>query len=169
MGILDFGNLGLMYKNVLLAYDGSVEGARALREGALLAKTCGAKVTLLSVVPDTSGGAEALEGIGGAAGQQIDDYKGLLRQAVAWLEERGIKTDARVAIGEPAQAIGTLAKEVDADLVVVGRHRQSFFSRWWSGTTQAYLSDHVTCSILIACNPTDTNAFETDTQDSVSA
>ena len=39
-----------MYKRVLLAYDGSIEGRRALREGAKLAQLCGADVFLLAVV-----------------------------------------------------------------------------------------------------------------------
>ena len=41
-----------MYKRILLAYDGSVEGRTALREGALLARQCGAEVFLLSVLAD---------------------------------------------------------------------------------------------------------------------
>jgi len=41
-----------MYKRTLLAYDGSVEGHTALREGALLARQCGADVFLLSVLTD---------------------------------------------------------------------------------------------------------------------
>jgi nucleotide-binding universal stress UspA family protein len=41
-----------MYKRILLACDGSVEGRTALREGALLGRQCGAKVLLLSVLAD---------------------------------------------------------------------------------------------------------------------
>ena len=41
-----------MYKRILLAYDGSVEGRTALREGALLARQCGAEVFLLSALVD---------------------------------------------------------------------------------------------------------------------
>jgi len=41
-----------MYKRILLAYDGSVEGRTALREGALLARQCGAEVFLLSVLAE---------------------------------------------------------------------------------------------------------------------
>jgi nucleotide-binding universal stress UspA family protein len=41
-----------MYKRILLAYDGSVEGRTALREGALLARQCGAEVFLLAVLVD---------------------------------------------------------------------------------------------------------------------
>ncbi len=149
-----------MYKSILLAYDGSMEGALALREGALLARTCGAKVVLLSVIPNTTGGVEIAEGVGGAFTEQIDGYKDLLRQAVAWLKQRGLEPVARLVIGDPAQIIGAVAKEVAADLVVVGHQRKSFLSRWWSGSTQVYLSDHVSCSILIACNPTSDEAFE---------
>jgi hypothetical protein len=36
-----------MYTKVLLAYDGSIEGRRALREGAKLAQLCRAEVFLL--------------------------------------------------------------------------------------------------------------------------
>ena len=43
-----------MYKRILLAYDGSIEGRTALREGALLARQCGAKVYLLSVLAETA-------------------------------------------------------------------------------------------------------------------
>ena len=42
-----------MYKRILLAYDGSLEGRTALREGALLARQCGAEVFLLSVLVDS--------------------------------------------------------------------------------------------------------------------
>ena len=41
-----------MYKRILLAYDGSVEGRTVLREAALLARQCGAEVFLLSVLAD---------------------------------------------------------------------------------------------------------------------
>ena len=41
-----------MYRRILLAYDGSVEGRTALREGALLARQCNAEVFLLSVLVD---------------------------------------------------------------------------------------------------------------------
>lgn len=37
-----------MYRKILLAYDGSVEGRRALREGAALALKCGSDVFLFA-------------------------------------------------------------------------------------------------------------------------
>ncbi|MCO6389116.1 universal stress protein [Aliihoeflea sp. 40Bstr573] len=50
-----------MYGKVLLAYDGSVEGRLALREGAKPARLCGVEVFLLAVV-DLSRGFVMAEG-----------------------------------------------------------------------------------------------------------
>ena len=65
-----------------------------------------------------------------------------------------------MVIGEPAPAIGATAKEIGADLVVVGHHRQGFLLRWWSGSTHAYLTDHIGCSLLMARNQMSDEAFE---------
>ena len=149
-----------MYKSILLAYDGSREGALALREGALLARTCGAKVVLLSVIPHATATAEFSAGVGSTLADHIDGSKNQLKQAVAWLTERGFEPIPRLVIGDPAQSIGAVAKEITADLVVVGHGHKNFLTRWWSGSTKAYLSEHVGCSILIACNSTSDDAFE---------
>ncbi|MGH6964903.1 MAG: universal stress protein [Phenylobacterium sp.] len=142
-----------MYKRILLAYDGTAEGALALREGALLARQCCAQIVLLAVVPDIAG-IRLAEGVyAGAAAQQIDTYRELLGRAAAWLEARGYQPVAKLVVGEPAPAIGEVAKEIDADLVVVGHHQHGFLSRWWSGSTDSYLSDHLGCTLLIARNP----------------
>ena len=142
-----------MYKTILLAYDGSREGLLALREGALLAKTCGANVVLLSVIPNASGAVEIAGGVGGALANQINDYRDLLTTAVVWAKQRGFKPVSKLLVGNPAQTIGRVAQEVAADLVVVGHRRKGFLERWWSDSTEDYLSDHVRCSILLACNP----------------
>ena len=149
-----------MYNTILLAYDGSREGLLALREGALLAKTCGAKVVLLSVIPNATGAAEIAEGVGGDLAGQIKDYRDLLNDAVVWAKQRGLVPVPKLHIGSPAQTIGSVAKEVTADLVVVGHKRKGFLERWWSDSTKAYLSDHVGCSILMACNPISDEVLE---------
>jgi hypothetical protein len=37
--------------------------------------------------------------------------------------------------------------------VVVGHRKRSLLERWWSGTTGAYLVDHLGCSLLVARRP----------------
>jgi nucleotide-binding universal stress UspA family protein len=156
-----------MYRRILLAYDGTEEGVLALREGALLARQCCSQIVLLAVVPDTSG-TRLAEGVyGGAVAQQIDTYRDLLGRAVTWLEARGYNPVAKLVVGEPAPTIGAVAKEIDADLVVVSHHRQNVLSRWWSGSTDTYLSDHLGCTLLIARNPVTEDAFNAASQDVV--
>jgi nucleotide-binding universal stress UspA family protein len=149
-----------MYKRILLAYDGTVEGARALREGALLAKACGAKVVLLSVVPETAG-IHIAEGVqGGVIAKQIESYKDLLKRAVARLKSLGMEPTAKLVAGEPTPAIAQVANDVGADLVVVGHRSRDLLSRWWSGSTQSYLTDHVKCSVLVAQNVMSDDEFD---------
>ena len=139
-----------MYQRILLAYDGTAEGELAVREGALLARQCCAQIFLLAIVPDTSSTRLAESVYGGAVAHQIGSYEEMLGQVAAWLEGRGYKLDARLEIGEPAPTIGAVAKAVDADLVVVSHHHQGFLARLWEGSTEAWLSDHLGCTLMIA-------------------
>jgi nucleotide-binding universal stress UspA family protein len=151
-----------MYKRIVLAYDGSLEGAIALREGALLARCWRAKVFILSVVPQ-GGGVSLAEGVyASAISQQMDTYKDLLARGVTRLKQLGLEPEARLVIGEPVKAIAAYAKEAEADLVVVGHQKKGLLERWWSGSTGAYISDHIRCSLLIARNSISDEEFEAE-------
>jgi nucleotide-binding universal stress UspA family protein len=138
-----------MYQRILLAYDGSVEGRGALREGALLARRCEAQVFLLSVVPMTPGLRMAEGAYCGAVAQHEDSLRDVLEAGAERLRALGFSPVTRLAVGEPAQVIAAFAAEVRADLVVVGHRRQGAFERWWSGAKGGYLVDHISCSLLI--------------------
>jgi nucleotide-binding universal stress UspA family protein len=136
-----------MYRRVLLAYDGSLEGRVALREGALLARSCGAEVYLLAVTPLIST-ADAY----GASMIQPEAYDTIFKEGLAKAREYGLKVVGDIVHGEPAAEIGAYARKIGADLVVVGHRRKSFLERWWSGPSQATLTDTLECSLLIARN-----------------
>ena len=159
-----------MYKRILLAYDGSREGARALREGALIAKACGAQVFLLSVVPETGSVLMAEAAEGGVVSKLAEAYKDQLDRGVERLKTLGFDPVARLVVGEPAPAIGAVAEEIGADLVVVGHRRQSLLARWWSGSKgDAYLSEHIPCSLILCRNEISDEAFEAAMREAVSA
>jgi nucleotide-binding universal stress UspA family protein len=141
-----------MYKRILLAYDGSVEGRAALREGGLLAKRCDAQVFLLAVVIESPWLLLAEGASAGANVKVLDRYRIVLDEGVRRLKELGFSPHAEMVAGEPAKEIGACARRMRADLVVVGHRRQSRMERWWSGSSGAYLSDHVHCSVLISRN-----------------
>jgi nucleotide-binding universal stress UspA family protein len=149
-----------MYKRILLAYDGSIEGRTALREGALLARQCGAKVFLLSVLVDTGTLMLADVAHAGASVQMEDAFRDVLNEGVERLKQLGFDPVARLVRGDPASEIGRFARQIDADLVVVGHRQQSAFARWWSGPRGAYLIDHIHCSLLVARNEVSDEAIK---------
>jgi len=148
-----------VYQRILLAYDGSIEGRTALREGALLARRYGAQVFVLSVIREAAG-TKLGEGVGGGGvAQQRDEYERVLQEGMARLAALGFQAWGKLAIGEPAREIAAYAEQVKADLVVVGHRRQSAIGRWWSGASGAYLSDHIRCSLLVCRNVIDDQHF----------
>jgi nucleotide-binding universal stress UspA family protein len=138
-----------MYRKVLLAYDGSVEGRLALREGARLAQICGAEVILLAVVdfstfvPMEAATVPIME-------SERRKFEEVLAEGAQRLEALGISPTTRLEVGSPAAQIGAVAREYGADLVVVGHRRQGALARWWFGSTSSYLTDSVDCTVLIA-------------------
>jgi len=84
-----------MYKRILLAYDGSLEGRTALREGALLARQCSAEVFLLSVLVDPGAFVFTEVVLAGAAVQMEEDFIEVLNEGVARLtppSDRGCRS-----------------------------------------------------------------------------
>ena len=93
-----------MFKRVLLCYDGSQAGRRALRRGAELAVLLGAQVHVLSIIP--SGIADAAV-IAGAAGhacvvEETGGYRKLLDESLEWLKARGVAAQGYLATGDTA-------------------------------------------------------------------
>ena len=148
-----------MYKQIVLAYDGTLEGRRALREGVLLALRNRSKIHLLAVVAENPS-VKVAEGIQpGAADRHQTNYGSILQEAVNGLASHGVPVTAKLAQGDPPQVIAGYAAKVRADLVVVGHRKLNLLQRWWSGSSGAYLSDHLKCSLLIARNVIDQEEF----------
>lgn len=151
-----------MYKKVLLAYDGSIEGRRALREGAKLAQLCGAEVFLLAVV-------EPVPGVTLEAGlsyhDQIATYEAILAEGVERLKSMGFTPTARLGTGGSGEVIAGVAQEIGANLVVVGHRPTGSLGRWWFGSVGTYLIKHLSCSVLVAQTEIDDNQFAKMVQD----
>src|SRR3977135_517275 len=110
-----------MYKKVLLAYDGSIEGRRALREGAKLAQLCRAEVFLLAVVEGSSIMTPEA-GLTIPIELQTEYYKAILAEGVERLKAVGFSPTARLEVGDAGQKIAEVAEEIGGQLGV-GRPR----------------------------------------------
>ena len=121
-----------MYRKILLAYDGSTEGRRALREGAALALRCNAEVFLLAVIDNSASLATAEGAYAQVIGEEQIAYQAVLDEGVQRLRALGFAPEFRLGWGRPGEVIVSVAKEIGADLVVAGHRRKGTFASWWS-------------------------------------
>ena len=141
-----------MYNRILLAYDGSEEGRRALLECANLAAELKAEVQLLAVMPPYAN----MMMIEGLAVEDVLEhektrFKAVLEEGVTRLRDRGFVVEGILASGEPVDEICTRARDIKAELICVGHRRATTWAqRWWRGSVGANLIDHAPCSVLIA-------------------
>jgi|SRR4051812_2965965 nucleotide-binding universal stress UspA family protein len=139
-----------MYHRVLLCYDGTREGRRALRQGAdvviamkseaYLLAICKSLVT--SAIPD----AVTPELVNG----EERHANALLEEGVQWLQERGVKAEGALEFGNAVECIAETAERIGADLIVLGYKPRGQLARWWSESDEESLLGRVRCSILVA-------------------
>lgn len=104
---------------------------------------------LLAVVQISTGIVFAEGVYPGVVGEQSEVYRNILAEGERRLREIGFEPDARLAMGDPGPEIRAVAKEINADLVVIGHRQHGTLARWWSGSVATYLVDHLDCSLLI--------------------
>lgn len=138
-----------MYRKILLAYDGSTEGRRALREGAALALRCNAEVFLLAVVDNSVTLGTADGTYAQVIGEEQVAYQAVLDEGVQRLRALGFAPEYRLGWGRPAEVIVAVAQEIGADLVVAGHRRKGVLAQWWSDSVGIYVIKHIGCSVLI--------------------
>jgi nucleotide-binding universal stress UspA family protein len=142
-----------MYQKILLCYDGSAEGRRALKQGADVVMATKARAHLLAICPNMLVNAvpEAITPQLFSAEQNT--AKALLNEGVKWLRDHGVETQGSLVYGDPLVYIPKAALEIGADLVVVGYRPRSRLARWWSENEEVTLLHKLHCSILVAVEP----------------
>jgi nucleotide-binding universal stress UspA family protein len=138
-----------MYRNILLAYDGSPDGCEALNQVAMLASMSGAAVRLLAVI-DTSPAMLAMEGVSFVPEIEHSEIDQMLDEAQQRLERAGFTTTTDVKRGDPAEQIVVSARESNADLIVLGHRDQGTLARWLNGSVGASILHSPPCSVLVA-------------------
>jgi nucleotide-binding universal stress UspA family protein len=140
-----------MYKNILLAYDGSDLDQQALVGCQDLTNWPSAHVTLLTVVPNfyTSMGMEGVfVGDDSAHNHQVQTE--ILNRGVRALQDAGYQAQGVALSGDPAIEIANFAKENNCDLIIVAhKHNANWAARWWGSFKSKALIEIAHCSVLI--------------------
>jgi nucleotide-binding universal stress UspA family protein len=145
-----------MYKRILLAYDGSEAGQKALLDCGELANWSGAEVILVAVMPSTM----SFVGLeGGVYDIELEErerkkFDAVLRDGLSRLERAGFPARGEVVMGEAIEEITRYARRVESDLIIVGhKHLDSWAARWWRGSISGALIEHAPCSVLVVILP----------------
>jgi len=141
-----------MYKRILLAYDGSKSGQKALLDCREIAQWSQASLTLIAVMP-LQRQVVAAEGViyeQSVIEEDRQRYQGILNDGLRQLIEAGHQANGEVLYGETVDEIARYAKQVDADLIVVGhKHLEGWAARWWRGSVSKSLIAQAPCSVLV--------------------
>ncbi len=141
-----------MYKRILLAYDGSESGQRALLDCHDIAQWSSAALTLIAVMP------LALAAIGPEGGVYDDrvqegeraHHQTVLDAGLLKLAGMGLSAKGEVVLGDAVTEIAERAAQVGADLIVVGhKHQDGWAARWWRGSISKALIEEAPCSVLV--------------------
>ena len=141
-----------MYKRILLAYDGSKSGQKALLDCRDIAQWSQAALTLIAVTPLYMD----LIGVEGGvydrtlAEHEKEKYTGILGDGLRQLADSGYQAQGEVLVGETVDEISKFARKMDADLIVVGhKHLEGWAARWWRGSVSKSLIENAPCNVLV--------------------
>jgi nucleotide-binding universal stress UspA family protein len=141
-----------MYKKILLAYDGSQTGQKALLDCRDIAEWGRSDLFLIAVMPSAAAFIGAEGGVYDAGAEERDrlQYQGVLDEGLRRLAEAGYTATGEVVVGDPVDEIAACAKKIGADLIVVGhRHLEGWAARWWRGSVSRALIEHAPCNVLV--------------------
>jgi nucleotide-binding universal stress UspA family protein len=129
---------------LLLAIDGSAHSGQAIRCLERLPLAPGQACTVLHVLqPLMEAGDERTL-------QRLAAAERMVEQAAATLARAGYETDPLVYEGHPAQQILRVAREREADLIVVGARGLSAIEEFLLGSVSGQVLRYARCSVLVA-------------------
>lgn len=141
-----------MYQRILLAYDGSESGQKALLGCQEIAEWSHAEMYLIAVMPSPAVYI-AVDGGFYDSGRDEEDkqrFRAVLEDGLRRLQEAGHTVKGEMLVGDAVQEITDCAKKIDADLIVVGhKHLKGWAARWWRGSTSASLIESAHCNVLV--------------------
>lgn len=145
-----------MYKTIVMAYDGSQAGQRALLDCQEIAQWSQAQLHLVAVMPPPVAliAGEAWAYSPTAESEDKAHFQTVLDEGVARLRAAGLDARGEVVTGISGDEIVRVAQRVQANLIIVGhKHLHSWAERWWRGSVSKTLIEISPCSVLVVITP----------------
>jgi len=156
----------MMFKKILVALDRSEIGQQVFEEALGLAKLTQASLMLLHVLsPEEEGSPYVpmlsnLDYYPGLTSQSFELYQNqwdtfknqgiqMLQSFCAQANTAGVTTEFTQNIGNPGRIVCDLARNYDADLIVMGRRGRSGVMELFLGSVSNYVLHHAPCSVHV--------------------
>jgi nucleotide-binding universal stress UspA family protein len=146
-----------MYERIVVGTDGSATAGVAVSHATMLAKTSGATLHIVHayrpVLPSEAAMSATAGGptidVAGVNAGIAEHAAGVCTHAATGAGRDGVKVETHSVPGDPCDALIAVAKEVGADLVVVGNRGMTSVKRFVLGSVPNKISHHAPCSVLI--------------------
>jgi len=152
----------MLFKKILVAYDGSEQAKRAIDYAADMANTCGGVLIVLTVVPRVTLPVFPEEGYGAApltTAQDFGDYQEKMRAMYQMSQQEIMKDIAKhfpklqieniLLEGRPSATIVEQAEKNGTDLIVMGSRGIGGISGWILGSTSRRVVESCTKPVLV--------------------
>lgn len=162
--IIQSGRINIMFNRILVAIDHSVQSQQVLDEAVSLAKITNGHLMLLHVLsPLDEQYTDPLflqptilyPQLQPNNSKYANDWEKLKDTRLKWLRslceqvtELGVETEFSQNIGEPSQMICNMARNWEADVIVIGRRGRRGISEFLLGSVSNYVLHHAPCSVL---------------------
>jgi len=145
-----------VFKKILCPVDFSEYSVLALRYAFALSRENDASLVLLHSVPDLSQAISYLEGnyIGTVHEAMMSNAAEKLDQFSETVIHQDPDVMKIIERGSPSDAILKTAREIRADLIVMGTHGHSGYERFFLGSVTNKVLHKATLPVLIVCRPT---------------
>jgi nucleotide-binding universal stress UspA family protein len=154
-----------MARSIVVGTDGSVPAEEAVRQATDLASRDGARLHLVTayhdpqILQETTVWTNDPKGVidtgraGGAERTETVDLRevaeSLLKRAARGALSKGVDVETHAREGHPAEVIIDVAKQVQADLIVVGSRGLTGIQRYLLGSVSSKVSEHAPCNVMI--------------------
>ncbi len=138
-----------VFAHLLVGYDGSAGSRRALAKALELAKETGARLSAVTVQHHLPRYGATVGEVDEERAVEAAEARRLANEIAAEAAEHSIPVTATVAVGHHGQEIVRAAKDVGADLIVLGHSGHSAMRDRLLGSVVENVSRHAECSVLI--------------------
>ena|SRR5689334_13409444 len=136
------------FDRILVAIDGSQGGQNALRKALELAQATGASVNAFAVEGPLPAYAATIGEVDDVKREKDSYFGAIAAAATEQAAAAGVDFHIEVRAGHAAELITRHARDIAADLVVVG-HKGHFLNDYLLGSTADRVAHHAHCPVMI--------------------